>query len=384
MIAKSEPVKPVVADINANLDAAVAALEGLLVKKAGLCGRGRPDRRAVSGRRGRWAAQLPGQHEGHAAADLRGLHEGDPDARAAGPRGADRSRQPGRSGAAQRDSRERGRARPVSGGAPDASGADAALAGDRDRLAGPVRAGGSARRAHGGCPTTAAGPRRSSERSADADASAVRVRARDQRRGRDRVAQRRRRRRRIIAGGHSLLPMMKLRLANPEQLIDINDLDELVYISRSRLDEIRIGALTRHVDLLSLRAAWHDTSRCSRDAEEVIADPVVRNRGTIGGSLCQADAAEDLSAVCAAAKASVVIRGPDGERVDRHGRVPHRPVHDRRRRRRDAHRGPVAGAPGRPVAPTRRSSDAPATSRSRPPRRRSGSTAARSRTRGSR
>ena len=52
-----------------------------------------------------------------------------------------------------------------------------------------------------------------------------------------------------------------------------------------------------------------------RDAEEVIADPVVRNRGTIGGSLCQADAAEDLSAVCSALKAKVVIRGPDGERV---------------------------------------------------------------------
>jgi aerobic carbon-monoxide dehydrogenase medium subunit len=52
-----------------------------------------------------------------------------------------------------------------------------------------------------------------------------------------------------------------------------------------------------------------------RDAEEVIADPVVRNRGTIGGSLCQADAAEDLSAVCAALKASVVIQGPSGERV---------------------------------------------------------------------
>ena len=52
-----------------------------------------------------------------------------------------------------------------------------------------------------------------------------------------------------------------------------------------------------------------------RDAEDVIADPVVRNRGTIGGSLCQADAAEDLAAVCTAIKAQAVIRGPDGERV---------------------------------------------------------------------
>jgi aerobic carbon-monoxide dehydrogenase medium subunit len=118
---------------------------------------------------------------------------------------------------------------------------------------------------------------------------------------------------RIIAGGHSLLPMMKLRLANPEHLVDINDLRELAYI-REQDGEIRIGALTRHVDLLKsdLLAARFPLFR---DAETVIADPVVRNRGTIGGSLCQADAAEDLSAVCSAAKAKVVIRGPGGERV---------------------------------------------------------------------
>jgi carbon-monoxide dehydrogenase medium subunit len=118
---------------------------------------------------------------------------------------------------------------------------------------------------------------------------------------------------RIIAGGHSLLPMMKLRLANPEHLIDINDLHELSYI-REEGQELRIGALTRHAellrsDLLALRFPIF------RDAEQVIADPVVRNRGTIGGSLCQADAAEDLSAVCSALKAKAVIRGPGGERV---------------------------------------------------------------------
>ena len=118
---------------------------------------------------------------------------------------------------------------------------------------------------------------------------------------------------RLIAGGHSLLPMMKLRLANPELVIDINDLDELAYIDE-RMNEIRIGALTRHSellesDLLARRAPVF------RDAEEVIADPVVRNRGTIGGSLCQADAAEDLSAVCAALKANLVIKGPNGERT---------------------------------------------------------------------
>ncbi len=118
---------------------------------------------------------------------------------------------------------------------------------------------------------------------------------------------------RIIAGGHSLLPMMKLRLANPEHLIDINDLEELAFI-REHEDEIRIGALTRHVDLLkSELLAQHFP--LFRDAEEEIADPVVRNRGTIGGSLCQADAAEDLSAVCTAVGAQVVIRGVDSERV---------------------------------------------------------------------
>jgi carbon-monoxide dehydrogenase medium subunit len=118
---------------------------------------------------------------------------------------------------------------------------------------------------------------------------------------------------RVIAGGHSLLPMMKLRLAQPEHLIDINDLTELSYI-REEGGAIAIGALTRHVDLLkSELLAEHFP--IFRDAEEVIADPVVRNRGTIGGSLCQADAAEDLSAVCTAVKAEVVIRGTNGSRT---------------------------------------------------------------------
>jgi aerobic carbon-monoxide dehydrogenase medium subunit len=118
---------------------------------------------------------------------------------------------------------------------------------------------------------------------------------------------------RIIAGGHSLLPMMKLRLAAPEHLIDINDLHELAYI-REQDGEIRIGALTRHVDLLESELLARHYPLFA-DAEQVIADPVVRNRGTIGGSLCQADAAEDLSSVCSAAKATVVIRGSDGERT---------------------------------------------------------------------
>jgi aerobic carbon-monoxide dehydrogenase medium subunit len=119
---------------------------------------------------------------------------------------------------------------------------------------------------------------------------------------------------RLVAGGHSLLPMMKLRLANFEYLIDINDLhSELGYIVVEP-NQIRIGALTRHRELSEseqLAAAFP----IFRDAERVIADPVVRNRGTLGGSLCQADPSEDLSAVCTTLNASCVIRGSGGERV---------------------------------------------------------------------
>ena len=118
---------------------------------------------------------------------------------------------------------------------------------------------------------------------------------------------------RVVAGGHSLLPMMKLRLSRPEWLIDINDLFELDFILRDG-GQLRIGALTRHTTLLES----DEIARLFpivRDAELVIADPVVRNRGTIGGSLCQADPAEDLSTVCAVLGAAAVVRGPAGERV---------------------------------------------------------------------
>jgi len=119
---------------------------------------------------------------------------------------------------------------------------------------------------------------------------------------------------RIVAGGHSLIPMMKLRLTDVEYLIDINDLhDEFGYI-RIGPDEVRIGAMTRHRELLE-SAELASVFPIFGDAERVIADPVVRNRGTIGGSLCQADPAEDLSAVCTTLNASCVIRGTGGERV---------------------------------------------------------------------
>jgi aerobic carbon-monoxide dehydrogenase medium subunit len=119
---------------------------------------------------------------------------------------------------------------------------------------------------------------------------------------------------RLLAGGHSLLPMMKLRLAAPECLIDIDPLaGELGYV-REEGDEVRIGAMTRHRELLESELLAERLAIFT-DAERVIADPVVRNRGTIGGALCQADPAEDLSAVCAAVAASLVVRGLDGERV---------------------------------------------------------------------
>jgi carbon-monoxide dehydrogenase medium subunit len=120
---------------------------------------------------------------------------------------------------------------------------------------------------------------------------------------------------RILAGGHSLIPMMKLRLANPGHLIDINPLEpELNYI-RKEGDEIRIGAMTRHRDLLESDLLEQTFPHIFAEAEAVLADPVVRNRGTIGGSLCQADPAEDLSGVVVALKGIAVVRGPDGERL---------------------------------------------------------------------
>jgi aerobic carbon-monoxide dehydrogenase medium subunit len=119
---------------------------------------------------------------------------------------------------------------------------------------------------------------------------------------------------RLVAGGHSLLPMMKLRLARPEHLIDINDLaGELSYV-RVEDGELRIGAMTRHAELLDSAIAG-EHFRIFHDAERVIADPVVRNRGTIGGSIAQADPSEDLSAVFAALRAVVVIQGSTGTRT---------------------------------------------------------------------
>jgi carbon-monoxide dehydrogenase medium subunit len=118
---------------------------------------------------------------------------------------------------------------------------------------------------------------------------------------------------RVIAGGHSLLPMMKLRLARPEWLIDINDLAELDHVTEDA-DHLRIGALTRHATLLASDVVGR-LFPIVHDAEKVIADPVVRNRGTIGGSLAQADPAEDLTTVCDVLDAEIVLAGRSGQRI---------------------------------------------------------------------
>lgn len=118
---------------------------------------------------------------------------------------------------------------------------------------------------------------------------------------------------RLVAGGHSLIPMMKLRLATPELLVDINELTDLAYI-RVEGRVLRIGALTRHAELLASPLVG-DVAPVLHDAERSIADAIVRNRGTVGGSVCQADPSEDLSGAFCALRAEAVIRGEAGTRT---------------------------------------------------------------------
>ena len=145
---------------------------------------------------------------------------------------------------------------------------------------------------------------------------------------------------RVLAGGHSLIPMMKLRLAQPETLVDINAIPGLSRITVEG-DELRIGALVRHAQLLASAVA-DEHFPVLHDAERVIADPIVRNWGTIGGSLCQADPSEDLSAAFGALRATAVIQGQDGVPHGPGPGLPPRAVRDRRDPRRAADR--AAGA----------------------------------------
>ena len=116
----------------------------------------------------------------------------------------------------------------------------------------------------------------------------------------------------LLAGGHSLLPMMKLRLAVPSVLIDVGRLDDLRYV-RDAGDHVAIGALTRHRDL-EIDPILAESVPLLHHAAGEVGDPQVRHRGTIGGSLAHADPASDLPAVLLALGGSLVAKGPNGER----------------------------------------------------------------------
>lgn len=116
----------------------------------------------------------------------------------------------------------------------------------------------------------------------------------------------------VLAGGHSLVPLMKLRLAAPRYLIDINRIPDLAFVQENGV--LRVGALTRHADLETsdlIRARYPLLA----DAARVIADPLVRNRGTLAGSLAHADPAGDWGAAMLAVRAQVVATGPRRERT---------------------------------------------------------------------
>jgi len=117
----------------------------------------------------------------------------------------------------------------------------------------------------------------------------------------------------LLAGGHSLIPLMKLRLASPSAVIDIGRIPELRGITTSE-NMLRIGSLTTHAEL----AASADIRRRAAalaEAAAVIGDPAVRNRGTIGGNVAHADPASDLPTVLVALGAQVLAVGPGGERT---------------------------------------------------------------------
>ena len=115
---------------------------------------------------------------------------------------------------------------------------------------------------------------------------------------------------RILAGGQSLIPIMKQRLGSPELLVDINGIAELGHIGRSN-GELRIGALARHADVVESG----ETFGAIASAAPWIADPIVRNRGTLCGSVAHCDPEGDWNSVMLAMGATVVAQGPDGERT---------------------------------------------------------------------
>ena len=117
----------------------------------------------------------------------------------------------------------------------------------------------------------------------------------------------------VLAGGQSLVPLMKLRFANPELLVDINNIAGLGYHSQDADGALRIGALCRHADLE--HSALLGSQPTMAAAAPLIADPIVRNRGTLVGSLCHADPQGDWASVMTALGGSVVAQGPSGRRT---------------------------------------------------------------------
>ena len=117
----------------------------------------------------------------------------------------------------------------------------------------------------------------------------------------------------LLAGGHSLVPLLKLRLAAPSALVDIGRVAELRGIAQEG-DAIRIGALTTHAELAG-SAELRKSAAALAEAAAMVGDPAVRNRGTIGGNVAHADPASDLPAVLVALDASFVALGPNGERT---------------------------------------------------------------------
>jgi carbon-monoxide dehydrogenase medium subunit len=116
----------------------------------------------------------------------------------------------------------------------------------------------------------------------------------------------------VLSGGQSLMPAMNLRLLSPEILVDIGGLAELKGIER-KADVVRIGALTRHVDLLKSTEIAADVPLLTQAIAHV-AHPAIRNKGTLGGSLAHADPASELPACMLALNATIIVRGPAGER----------------------------------------------------------------------